>query len=356
MSEAPAAEPPTDGPALADPATARALRGLRRPLLVLPPAALLCGVPAIVLAVRGTGGLAVALLTIGALAFVLGTMVAVAVTGFWLRPATRLLRAQPWRPARVRVYGVTKGLPRTPLHVREPDGSTVSLLAPALPWVAQQVMARTGRVWLVGPDARGWAAIRSAGLALPLGQARVADVGVTAGFEVSPVQAAPAAVATAGDDAVLARAIAGPRRRSRTDLVAPGLLLAFALFVMVDLLRRGVQGRVDLLLGLAGVTLLILGLLGWRVHRLWHWRRVSRLLARGPWTPVPAALDDGTTRAALPDGRVAELRRPSPALLANIAATGRMWTAGPVDGAAGHVAVGLPGYPFLATARIGEPV
>lgn len=353
MSEVPAAEPPTDGPALADPATARALRGLRLPLVALPVAAVAFAVPALLL-----GGLAKALFTMAALAFVLGTMAVVATTAFWLGPATRLLRSQPWRPARVRVYRALKGLPRTPLRVREADGTTVDLLAPALSWTAQQVLARTGRIWLVGPDERGWAAIRSAGLALPLGQARVATADIGAGYEVSPVQGDPRASATAAGDAVLAKAIAAPRRRAKTDLLAPGLLLAFAAFVLVDLLRRGVSGRVELLVGLLVATALILALLAWRVHRLRHWTSVGRLLDAGGWTAVPVELDLSdertvTARATLPDGRTAPVRfhRASRALLANIAATGRMWTAGaPTDG---PVAVGLPGYPFLTVARIG---
>ena len=353
MSEVPAAEPPTDGPALADPATARALRGLRVPLVALPVAALAFGVPALLL-----GGLAKALFTIAALAFVLGTLAVVATTAFWIGPATKLLRAQPWRPGKVRVYRQLKGLPRTPLRVREPDGTTTDLIAPALSWTAQQVLARTGRIWLVGPDARGWTAIRSAGLALPLGQAKVVDSAADFRFEVSPVQTEPESARTAGDDAVLARAIAAPRRRSKTDLLAPALLLVFAVFVLVDLLRRGTAERVELLAGLLVATALILGLLAWRVYRMRHWTRVARLLAAGRWTPVPVDIEltderTVTARATLPDGRTAPVRfhRASRALLANIAATGRMWTAGaPGDG---PVAVGLPGYPFLAVARIG---
>ncbi|MGW5050793.1 hypothetical protein [Actinokineospora sp. NPDC004072] len=350
MSEVPAAEPPTDGPALADPATARALRALRLPLVTLPLAALVCAVPAVLL-----DSLASALLTIAALAFVLGAMIAVATTGFWIRPAAKLLRTEPWRPAKVRVYRQLKGLPRTPLRLREPDGATVDLLAPALSWSAQQVLARTGAVWLVGPDARGWAAIRARGLVLPLGQARTTDTDIGAGYQLSPVQTNPAGAATAADDAVLARAIAGPRRRSRTDLLAPLLLLAFAVFVLVDLLRRGVSGRVELLVGLIAATALILGLLAWRVHRLRHWTRVHQLLSAGPWTSAPVELADdrASGRVTLPDGATATIRftRASPALLANIAATGQLWTAGPP--ACGPVAVGLPGYPFLTVARIG---
>lgn len=360
--EVPAVEPPTEGAAIGDPPTARALAGLRLPLVVLPAAALAFGVPAAVLAAAGMGGLLVAMLTIAALAFVIAAMVAVATSGFWLRPATRLLRTQPWREARVRVYRPTKGFPRAKLHVRTPDGAALGLLAPALPWAAQQVLARTGRVWLVGPDARGWVAIRSAGLALPLGPARVTAEDVSTGYEIGVEQQVPREAPLAAADAVLARAIAGPRRRSRTDLIAPSALLVFAAVAVVDLLRRGVRtDGVELFALVSLATLAILGLLLWRVGQVRHWVGVDRLLAAGPWTPTPVELAPDahgsrrpTGRATLPDGSTAPVvfRRASRPLLANIAATGLMWTAGPARPGE-DVAAGLPGYPFLGLVRVG---
>ncbi|MDQ3402128.1 MAG: hypothetical protein M3548_01880, partial [Actinomycetota bacterium] len=61
--EAPAVHPPTDVPAIEDPPTARALRGLRLPLIGLPLAVVAFGVPAIALNAAGAGWVGVAALT-----------------------------------------------------------------------------------------------------------------------------------------------------------------------------------------------------------------------------------------------------------------------------------------------------
>ncbi|SDC77283.1 hypothetical protein [Actinokineospora iranica] len=361
--EAPAVEPPTDRPAIQDPATARAMSGLRLSLASLPVAVLLFGVPAAWLALAGAGWIAVTALAVAALAFLIATILTVLISGFWIGPASRLLRAQAWRPAAVTVFRPTRGFPRTRLLVREEDGTAKNLLAPALPWPAQQVLARTGRVWLVGPDARGWVAIRSAGLALPLGQARVTAEDVSAGYQIEVEQPAPVRAPLAAADAVLSRVIATPRRRSRTELVAPALLLVFAGFVVVDLVNRGIRPDQVWLAVFVGLgTLGLVALLAWRVRRVLYWAKADRLLAAGPWTPVPAEFAAptrvrraaATGRATLPDGRVVPvaLRRSGHALRANIAATGLLWTAGPPV-AGGEAAVGLPGYPFLTVARFG---
>ncbi len=362
--EAPAVAPPTGGPAIDDPATARALSALRAPLFGLPAAVVLFGVPALWLAAAGAGWIGVAGLTIAALAFVIATIIAVVTTGGWIGPASKLLRTAPWRPAAVKVYRPSRGFPRARLGVREDDGTTISLLAPALPWAAQQVLARTGRIWLVGPDAKGWTAIRSAGLALPLGQARVTAADVTTGYEINVEQPAPVRAPLASADVVLSRTIATPRRRSRTELIAPALLLVFAGFVVVDLVRRGVRAdQVLLAVGVGAGTLAVIALMAWRVHRVVHWTKVDRLLGSGPWTAVPIDLPEpaGLTRqratglATLPDGRTVPvaLARTGHALRANVAATGQLWVAGrPAAGA--EAVVGLPGYPFLALARFGE--
>ncbi|MGQ0840495.1 hypothetical protein [Actinokineospora sp.] len=358
--EAPAVEPPTNRPAIEDQPTARALRSLRIPLFVLPFAALLFGVPAIVLDI---GWIVIALLTIAALAFVIATMLTIAISGFWIGPATRLLRAHPWRPATVKVFRPTRGFPRAKLVVREADGEPLNLLAPALPWPVQQLFARTGKLWLVGPDAKGWVALRSAGLALPLGQARVTKEDVASGYEIDVEQPAPVRIPLAANDAVLSRIIAAPRRRSRTELIAPSLLLVFAIVVVVDLVRRGIRAdQVDLAVFVGLATLGIAALLGWRVRKVRYWAKVDRLLGAGPWTSVPVDLPEPddvrratvTARATLPGGQAVSvtLPRASHALLANVAGTGQLWVAG-VPRAGGEAVAGLPGYPFLNLAKFG---
>ncbi|GLZ41234.1 hypothetical protein [Actinokineospora sp. NBRC 105648] len=362
--EAAAVEPPVEGPAIEDLATARALTSIRLPLIGLPFAVLLFGVPAVWLIAAGGGWIGIAILTVAALAFLVTLVLAVLISGRWIGPATRLLRTSPWRPATVKVFRPTRGLPKARLLARFPDGSTLNLLAPALPWAAQQVLARTGKIWLVGPDDKGWTAIRSTGLALPLGQARVSTAEFTSAYEISVEQPAPVRASLASADAVLARVIAAPRKRARTDLVAPALLTIFAGFIVVDLLRRGIRAdQVWLSIGVFVGTLAILALLGWRIHRMLHWSKIDRLLAAGPWTQVPVDLPAPTRvtrktvtgQATLPDGRVVPvvLPRAGSSLRTNVAATGVLWVAGKPE-AGLTAAAGLPGYPFLNLAHFGE--
>ncbi|EWC62866.1 hypothetical protein UO65_1814 [Actinokineospora spheciospongiae] len=360
--EAPAVEPPTDVPALSDGVTGRALRALRLPLFALPATALVFGAPAAWLAAAGASWLVVAVLTIAALAFVIAFLLTAHLYGTWLRPAARLLAAQPWRRAAVTVFRPARG--RTPLLVTEPDGTRHALVAAALPWAVRQVFARTGRVWLVGPDAGGWVALRSSGLALPLGAARVTAADVALGYEVEVAQPAPVRAPVAAADAVVSRLIAGPRRRSRTELIAPTVLLVFAGVVIADLLGRDFAGELlELTLLVLLATLLLAGLLAWRVRKVRYWAKVDRMLGVGGWTPVPAtlaesAVDGGprtVTAQAVVAGRTVPvtLPRASQALRANVAGTGKLWVAGvPAPGA--EAVAGLPGYPYLNLARFGS--
>lgn len=297
--EAPAVEPPTDIPAMADPHTARAYRDLRLPLLMLPVGVVVFGVPTIFLR---AGWVATAVLGVIALAFLLATVVSFSLVGTWLRPADRLLKEQPWREASVKVYRSARGLPRTKMRVD--DGTTtLSLRANALPWTAQQVLARTGRIWIVGPSDDGWVAIRSAGLALPLGPAQVVKEDVSNGYEIAVEQEAPLKAPIAAADAVLAKATATPRRRAKTDLIGPGILLLIALVLVVDLVQRGAYGaHPGAAIGLGSAPS--------RWRRCWC--RASASCATGrPWTACSAA------------GRGARSRSPSTAT-----DSWRPWTTG----------------------------
>nr|WP_253832265.1 hypothetical protein [Actinokineospora globicatena]MCP2301166.1 hypothetical protein [Actinokineospora globicatena]GLW77198.1 hypothetical protein Aglo01_16800 [Actinokineospora globicatena]GLW84032.1 hypothetical protein Aglo02_16720 [Actinokineospora globicatena] len=364
MSEAPAVEPPTGKPAFEDLATAKALTALRLPLIGLPLAALAFAVPTGWLIAAGAGWIGIAVLGIAAVAFLVTTVLALIITGFWIGPAGRLLRAEPWRAASVKVYRPAKGFPRARLVVKEADGTSLSLLAPALPWAAQQILARTGKIWLVGPDDKGWVAIRSTGLAAPLGQARVSTADLSTGYEITVDQPDPAMASLASGDAVLAKVIAMPRKRSRTDMVAPVVLLAFAVFVVVDLLKRGVRAdQVGLAVGVFAGTLIIVGFFAWRLYKALYWAKIDRLLSLGPWNAVTAELPEPTrvgrttvtAQATLADGRIVPvtLPRAGHAIRANIAATGKLWVAGiPADGK--QMVTGIPGYPFLNRADFGS--
>ncbi|RLK60110.1 hypothetical protein [Actinokineospora cianjurensis] len=364
MSEAPAVEPPTGRPAIEDLATARALSALRLPLIGLPLAAVVFAVPAVWLIVAGGGWIGIAVLAIAALAFVVTSVLALVITGFWIGPAGRLLRAESWRAASVKVYRPSKGFPRARLVVKEADGKSLSILAPALPWAAQQILARTSKIWLVGPDDKGWVAIRSTGLALPLGQARVSTADLSTGYEITVDQPDPARASLASGDAVLAKVIAAPRKRSRTDMVAPVVLLAFAGFVVVDLVQRGIKAsQVGLAIGVFVGTLIIAGFFAWRLYKALYWAKVDKLLSAGPWNAVAVDLPEPTrvgretvtAQATFADGRTVpvKLTRAGHAIRANVAATGKLWVAG-IPGEGKQMVAGIPGYPFLSRADFGS--
>ncbi|WP_436493093.1 hypothetical protein [Actinokineospora sp. HUAS TT18] len=343
--EAPALEPPTDIPAMEDPHTAAAFRSVRTPLLGLPAAAMALGIPAVTLGLAGAGWVLVALLGIAALAFLLAAVLTFVMIGSWVGPAAKLLRTQSWREATVKVYRPGKGLPKSKLAVKDGD-KTINLVANALPWAAQQVLARTGRIWLVGPDDRGNAAIRSTGLALPLGQAKMTTEKVAAGYEINVVQDDPVRVPIAASDAVLAHTTATPRKRSRTDVVLPALLMVFALVMVFDLFSRDLRAdQAPLVIGVLVGTAAIAGLLAWRIAKLRHWSTVDKLLAVGPWKSVPVSVHGEALKCA---GRAVTLRKGAKELRANAVATGQLWIAGQPRGT---VAVGLPGYPFLSVAE-----
>ncbi|HVK22577.1 MAG TPA: hypothetical protein VM677_14555 [Actinokineospora sp.] len=343
--EAPALEPPTDTPAITDPHTASALRALRAPLLGLPALAMVFGVPAVSLGLAGAGWVLVALLGIAAVAFLIAAVLTFVMIGAWVGPAAKLLRDQSWREATVKVYRPGRGLPKSKLVVRD-GGKTLNLVANALPWAAQQVLARTGRIWLVGPDESGWAAIRSAGLALPLGQAKVTTEDVASGYQVNVLQDDPVKVPLAASDAVLVRTTATPRKRSKSDVILPAVLMVFAAIMAGDLFSRDLRSdQIPLAIGVVVGTLGIAGLLAWRIGKLRYWSTVDKLLAAGPWKSVPVTVDGDTLRA---EGKTVALRRGAKELRANAEATGLLWVAGRPSG---KVAVGLPGYPFLSVAE-----
>ncbi|OLR95586.1 hypothetical protein BJP25_00395 [Actinokineospora bangkokensis] len=352
-------EPPAGTPALADPATARALRSMRVPFLVLPPVVLALGVLAGWLSGAGAPPAVVTLVVIVALAFAIALVLTFVLHGLWLRPAGRMLAGSPWRPASVAVHRASKGLPRTPLVVSDGERRFTAVVG-ALPWAVQQVLARTGRVWVVGPDESGWVALRSTGLLLPLGAARVSAAEV--GPRVVVEQPEPLRVRAALEDLVVARQVAVPRRRSRTGLVAPALLLVFALVGLVDLLGRDFAGELlGVTAAVVAVVLALAALLVWRVRVARRWSAVEKSLAAGAWTAVPVVLDPPAdqfprtvTGTAEVGGRTVPVRlvAASAGLRANTAATGTLWTAGaPAPGAA--VAAGLPGYPYTTLARFG---
>lgn len=359
--EVPAVEPAGDAPAAADPATEWALRALRASVLA---PAILSSIAIVVAIAIGLAGVAEVFVLIIALAGLLGLSAGAPVTLRWLRwrgPIRALLGAQPWRPADVSVFRPSRGRAvGCRLRVLDTSGEPMWLGAVGLGWGGQQVLARTGRAWLVGPDDEGNVAVRSSGLAVPIAMAQVGTQLAT-DVVVEAEQRAPRRAPKARDDVVVANLLAGPRRRSRTDLVAPVLLLGLAIVVLIAVLRSNhAAPRYGETLWSVLVVIAVLGAFaGWRIARLVRTGRIDRMLASGPWRAVPVDLESKPDprkpelrgNATLPDGGTVAVSVPKAGfvLSSNVAATGLLWVAG--EPAAGHRTVaGLPGYPLLAVA------
>lgn len=359
--EVPAVEPAGDAPAAADPSTGWAMQALRTAVLA---PAILSMIAIVVGIVIGLAGVTEIFVLIIALAGLLGLSAGAPVTLRWLRwrgPASALLAAGPWRPAEVSVFRSARGRSLgTRLRVLDADGEPMWLTALGLSWSAQQVLARTGRIWLVGPDAEGNVAIRSSGLAVPIAMAQVSTQ-QSADVPVEAQQRAPRRAPKARDDVVVANLLAGPRRRSRTDLFAPILLLGLAIVVLVAVLRsnHAAPRFAELLWSVLAVLAVLAGFAGWRIAKLLRTGRIDRMLAAGPWRAVPVDLTGGPDphrqelrgNATLPGGGTVEVSVPRAGfvLTANVAATGLLWVAGEPEPGRRTVA-GLPGYPLLAVA------
>ncbi|MFL6145145.1 MAG: hypothetical protein ACJ72N_25180 [Labedaea sp.] len=265
----------------------------------------------------------------------------------WGSAAPELLTQQPWR-----AIAVTTVARRV---VKPHDESRAGHIRVSLDGAERRLIARTGRVWVVGPDPAGWLALRLDG-----------GAGIYSARLVHPRAGTPAPTptptsggsATAGDDPVTS---ALARQWAWTHagwLCGLGLYaLAAALFAL--LLSRWVPAL--LLLPLLLLPALI---------RIQWWYRVRvglalpRRMRTGAWTPVPVTLRPwqtgprgwtGNVTGTIhldPDHRV-EFEMPVARfdLLDTIDSTGTMWVVGqPRPGQT--MVVGFPGYPLLGFARL----
>jgi hypothetical protein len=204
----------------------------------------------------------------------------------------------------------------------------------------RQVIARSGEITVIGPDANGNAVVFVDGWPIPL-PARVA---------APTAQAAPEPTVDPAKWFVA-------RQAGVSWLCAAGASLLAAGFIY-DAQQPTMAVALDWLYALlfAGVAIAALAsALG--QHRL------SRLLTVGQWLRYPAALAslkgesrrpyvDLTLHVSLQDGRSQKVvvRKASPALMANVYVTGTLWVVGPaVPGRLS--AVGVPGHPIVAAAR-----
>lgn len=293
---------------------------------------------------------------------VLSSLIGVAL---WVdgRSSSRLLESGPWRHATVQVLASEKPA-GTYLLIDGDAADPLWLDASPTNWDDQQILARTGRIWLVGPDENGNALICSAGTVVGVTKVTVITDEMPTVTPVIPEQVAPVGLATAGDDVILAKTNLTARRFLLISASAMALMLILVLGVLgLVLTSHSESHRVEGVVSVGVVATFLTYNVISIVRSIRSMRWVDRLLAAGPWTSVPMTLPVDTKlqersvkvrgRATLPDGTTVAVRlKANYRLVANIAATGLLWVAGePAPGRT--VAAGLPGYPMVVVAHFG---
>ncbi|WP_157367748.1 hypothetical protein [Alloactinosynnema sp. L-07] len=247
------------------------------------------------------------------------------------RPTREFLARNGWRPASARLIGST-------LEVDDPQVRHLRLTF--VPRAHRLVIARTGRVWLVGPDAGGRVAVR-----------------VEGSHAVHPVRRADGTGASRterlGDGATVTR-LTARRLASTPVLTVSAMGLGYAA-VSVNFTAP----LFGTLVSCAVMTLF------WSVAVIyqWQWCRLPALINAGewvraeiqlaPWTAQRNQIASAHGHIRLADGTILaiSMRAAKVDLLGTILESGVLWVAGePQPGRT--VAVGFPGYPQLAVAKI----
>ncbi|WP_156756974.1 hypothetical protein [Actinokineospora pegani] len=332
-------EPRTDVPAAEDWSTALILaesraagRVGRAALAVLVPAGL-----GTALFLPGAAGNVVAAALLGLLALICA--VASLVSRADRRMTRRGLLCGPWRrrPATV-AAPPERASAFERLIVFDDSGTLVvrGVLTDALGLVLDRQ-----EVFLVGPDEAGRVVLRAPGLC-QLFRARVDDA------EARPREREPRSSERPLDDTAVAQAFDVFRWGTRAWLwpaVPTALGAALVLLSIAPLAIAGlVAGGLLLVCGALAAPMLVLG--------PWYRQAVAGLRSASRWTQAPFTLfpwEPGRAVAGLaqlPGGlALVQFPLPNPDVIANIADTGVLWTAGTPSG--GAVAAGVPGVPAL---------
>jgi len=241
------------------------------------------------------------------------------------RPGMRaLLARQPWRELPVRVLNATG------TTLCSPAGEHLGVRA--MPAAVRELVARKGKVGVVGPDAKGRLVVRVDGLLTLWPARRIPPVDGTARYPT--------------DEPIMAMWLR-PMVARRQWVVSVVLAFIGVLELVLAVLADG-----DWRLLLFGA-----GFLSFAGARLAWLRRIRRLLPTTSWTRVEAAAPtwrvrwsgtaDGTVTLTLPDGRTvtARLRHAPLDLVAAVRDEKALWLAD-------DTTVGFPHYPLLARARL----
>ncbi|MBM7772645.1 hypothetical protein JOD54_002849 [Actinokineospora baliensis] len=253
--------------------------------------------------------------------------------------AVGLLGERSWIPVDVEVLRGTTGI--TDVLA---DGAALRVLS--LTAAHRAVLRRTGRAWVVGPTADGVAALR-----------------VEGSHEAWPARVLPTAPArrpAPSTDVVepTLRAAEVRARRAKALLFFPAVLVVYAVYVAT--LFGGFQWYL-FIAGMSGPLMALVLVVLFR-HRLPD-RRLPALVRAGDWVRAEVTVHSRTPRRDATAAASATLRLPDGAtvavvagnahldLLGTITETGAVWVAGTV--ALGRtVALGFPGYPQVAAAKV----
>ncbi|MFI9381005.1 hypothetical protein [Kutzneria sp. NPDC052558] len=259
--------------------------------------------------------------------------------GRWLPAARSLLSGNPSHRVAARVVahkGNRTVLAVGPMHLR---------VEPVL-WGTRQVIARTGEITMVGPDAEGHAVVFVDGQPMPL-PAKVVEA-------PEPMEAEPIArvSANAAEDAVTQWFAT---RFARLMWAPAGILVLMLAALAFDAQQSRFSSIWIVFVGLL-ICAIVLTL------RMTDQTRLPKLLKTGQWQAHPVTVEewkgnvrvpagDLTVKLGVPGGEYRlVVKQASAELVANVSATGTLWMVGQPT-ARKPAAVGVPGYPIVAIAR-----
>jgi hypothetical protein len=262
--------------------------------------------------------------------------------GGWIPAAKNLMAGNPGHRVAARVVahkGDSAVLAVGPTHLR------VRLVN----WGVRQLIARTGEITMVGPDAKGHTVVFVDGQPTPL-PAKVVEA-------AEPMAAEPIARVSgnAAEDEVPKWYAA---RHARIQWIPFGNVLVVLAALVYDAANSRYLAfasfRWGLIIALVGFLIVGLSKVGDQV-------RLPKLL-NGQWQAHPVTVDawkgdarrpfgDLTVKLGVPGGeQFLVVKHASVELVANVSATGTLWMVG-LPKARKPAAVGVPGHPIVAPAR-----
>ncbi len=262
--------------------------------------------------------------------------------GGWLKAARELLVGSPGHRVAAKVVahrGSSTVLAIGPTHLR----------VRPVNWGVRQIIARTGEITMIGPDAEGNAVVFVDGQPTPL-PAKVVEA-------PEPTEAEPIArVSVNGAEDEVPQWYAA--RHARIQWIPFSAVFTVFVALVYDM---QLASHLPVAFTWAYAVLAVILLLG-PVFGARDQIRLSKLLSAGQWQAYPVTVEtwkgsaqrpfaDLTVKLGVPGGEYQlVVKHASVELVANISATGTLWMVGLPKGAK-SAAVGVPGHPIVAPAR-----